>query len=187
MNFFFFIIFQSHYSPHDWFRLWVYYVFCFLFYLSSVRLSVFLLSRRKKVTRSIRHPSYCFWHSWRETRRGGRRDWERGRRILGSPTESHESDNLSLCLFKRVSVTDREEHCLKLVTGGDDVSPPGFFLSRRSKAGLKNGETLSMFTKNSLQISSCFTRIMTCFMFLRFFTVLVLDVTWLKVSLTNEL
>lgn len=139
----------------------------FLFVFCSFVCFSFILE--KKVTRSIRHPSYCFWHSWRETHKGGRCDWERGRRILGSPTESHESDNLSLCLFKRVSVTDREEHCLKLVTGGGDVSPPGFYLSRWSKAGLKNGETLSMFTRNSLQISSCFTRIMTCFMFLHFY------------------
>lgn len=44
-----------------------------------------------------------------------------------------------------------------------------FLDTRRSKAGLKNRETLSMFTRNSLQISSCFTRIMTRFLFLHFY------------------
>lgn len=99
----------------------------------SVFLSFFGVGE-KKVTRSILHPSQRFWHSWREARKGGRCDCERGRRILGSPDREPWEWQFEFVPFsKRVPVTDREEHCLKLVTGGEDVSPPRFFLSQWPK------------------------------------------------------
>lgn len=114
-------------------------------------------------------------------RKGGRCDCERGRRILGSPDREPWEWQFEFVPFsKRVPVTDREEHCLKLVTGGEDVSPPRFFSSQWPKAGLKNREALSMFTRKlPADIFMFHTHYDLFYVPSFFFTVLVLDVTWL--------